>query len=225
LNQSVILAMHNGDPFLLEYRLIGGHVYYFSSPIGLAWNDFALRGLFVPLLHRMLILLATDESNTLTVFAGEIKEINMTKELLNAKWEVYSPSGKQILLIPDYNKEALIIEHTKELGSYEIYADGEFYTAFSTQLDPHERPVYTAFSTQLDPHERPVNRASGQSIVNAVGASRAQYISPGQNASAVLQDLRYGKALWRNFLIIAIVLLILETIIGRPNTKALKSED
>ena len=210
LNQNVILAMHNGDPFLLEYRLIGGHVYYFSSPIGLAWNDFALRGLFVPLLHRMLILLATDESNTLPVFAGEIKEINMTKKLLNAKWEVYSPSGKQILLIPDYNKEALIIEQTEELGSYEIYADGEFYTAFSTQLDPHERPV---------------NRASGQSIVNAVGASRAQYISPGQNASAVLQDLRYGKALWRNFLIIAIVLLLLETIIGRPNTQALKSED
>lgn len=210
LNHNVILNMHNGDPYLLNYRLIDGHVYYFSSPIGLAWNDMALRGLFVPLLHRMLILLATDESNTLPVYVGGLKEINMSKELLNAKWEVYSPIGKQTLLIPDYNRELLIIDQTTELGSYEIYANGEFYTAFSTQLDPHERVV---------------NRTPGQTIVNAIGTAQAQYIAPGQNTSEVLQDLRFGKVLWRNFLLITIILFLLETIIGRPNTQALKSED
>ncbi len=210
LNHNVILNMHNGDPYLLNYRLIDGHVYYFSSPIGLAWNDMALRGLFVPLLHRMLILLATDESNTLPVYVGGLKEINMSKELLNAKWEVYSPIGKQTLLIPDYNRELLIIDQTTELGSYEIYANGEFYTAFSTQLDPHERVV---------------NRTPGQAIVNAIGTAQAQYIAPGQNTSEVLQDLRFGKALWRNFLLITIILFLLETIIGRPTTQALKSED
>jgi len=210
LNQNVILTMHNGDPYLLDYRLIGGHVYYLSSPIGLEWNDMAMRGLFVPLLHRMLILLATDESNTLPVYAGGHKEINMTKELLNAKWELYSPTGIQTLLVPDYNKEMLIVEQTLELGSYEIYADGEFYTAFSTQLDPHEHPV---------------NRVSGQRIVNTIGSAQAQYIAPGQNTTEVLQDLRYGKALWRNFLLIAIILFLLETIIGRPNIQAMKSEN
>lgn len=210
LNQNVILSMHNGDPYLLEYKLIGGSVYYFSSPIGLKWNDLALKGLFVPLLHRMLILLATDESNTLPVFAGETKEINMPKELLNSKWEVYSPSGKQTLLIPNYNRELLLIEQTEELGSYEIYAGGDFFTAFSTQLNPQERPV---------------NRISGQLIVNAIGSSQAHYISPGENTTDVLQDLRYGKALWRNFLIIAIILMLLESIIGRPNYHALKSKD
>jgi len=210
LNQNVILAMHNGDPFLIEYRLMGGHVYYFSSPFGLDWNDLALRGLFVPLLHRMLILLATDESNTMPVYAGESKKIIMTKEFLNAKWEVYSPSGRQILLIPDYNKEVLIVENTDELGSYEIYANGEFYTAFSTRLAHHERPI---------------NRVPGQLIANTIGSTQAQYISPGQSTSTVLQDLRYGKALWRNFLILAIIIFLIETIMGRPQSHAMKSED
>ena len=210
LNQNVILAMHNGDPFLIEYRLMGGHVYYFSSPFGLDWNDLALRGLFVPLLHRMLILLATDESNTMPVYAGESKKIIMTKEFLNAKWEVYSPSGRQILLIPDYNKEVLIVENTDELGSYEIYANGEFYTAFSTRLAHHERPI---------------NRVPGQLIANTIGSTQAQYISPGQSTSTVLQDLRYGKALWRNFLILAIIIFLIETIMGRPRSHAMKSED
>ena len=210
LNQNVILAMHNGDPFLIEYRLMGGHVYYFSSPFGLDWNDLALRGLFVPLLHRMLILLATDESNTMPVYAGESKKIIMTKEFLNAKWEVYSPSGRQILLIPDYNKEVLIVENTDELGSYEIYANGEFYTAFSTRLAHHERPI---------------NRVPGQLIANTIGSTQAQYISPGQSTSTVLQDLRYGKALWRNFLILAIIIFLIETIMGRPHSHAMKSED
>ncbi len=210
LNQNVILSMHNGDPYLLEYKLIGGSVYYFSSPIGLEWNDLALRGLFVPLLHRMLILLATDESNTLPIYAGETKEINVPKELLNSKWEVYSPSGKQTLLIPDYNRELLLFEKTEELGSYEIYAEGDFFTAFSTQLNPNERPV---------------NRIPGQLIVNTIGPAQVHYISPGENTTDVLQDLRYGKALWRNFLILAIILMLLESIIGRPNTHALKSKD
>jgi hypothetical protein len=210
LNQNIILAMHNGDPFLIEYRLMGGHVYYFSSPFGLDWNDLALRGLFVPLLHRMLILLATDESNTMPVYAGESKKIIMTKEFLNAKWEMYSPSGRQILLIPDYNKEVLIVENTDELGSYEIYANGEFYTAFSTRLAHHERPI---------------NRVPGQLIANTIGSTQAQYISPGQSTSTVLQDLRYGKALWRNFLILAIIIFLIETIMGKPHSHAMKSED
>ncbi len=82
LNQNIILSLNNGDPYLLEYKLIGGHVFFLTSPIGIEWNDMALRGIFVPMIHRMLILLATDESNTLPVYAGE-KKRNFTSKRIS----------------------------------------------------------------------------------------------------------------------------------------------
>jgi len=46
-SHNIILSLNNGDPYLLEYQLMGGHVYYLTSPIGLEWNDLALRGHFL----------------------------------------------------------------------------------------------------------------------------------------------------------------------------------
>jgi len=207
VNQDIILSLNSGDPYLLEYRLIGGHVFYLTSPIGIEWNDLALRGIFVPMIHRMLILLATDETNTLPVYAGVKKEISLPKELVNAKWEVYSPSGNNRLLIPDYNQEIVVVDQTNELGSYELYANNELYIAFSTILDPSERPI---------------NRIRGQTLVDVMDSEQILYFGPGEKVSDVLYSLRYGKALWRNFLILAIILLLIETIISRPDLNKMK---
>ncbi|MFQ6678140.1 MAG: BatA domain-containing protein [Fidelibacterota bacterium] len=208
-SHNIVLSLNNGDPYLLEYRLIGGNVFYLASPIGIEWNDLALRGIFVPMIHRILILLATDESNTLPVYAGDIKEISLPKDLVSAKWEIYSPSGSKRLLIPDYNRELVIIDQTNELGSYELYANNELIVAFSTMLNPDERPI---------------NRIHGQTLVDYLGSDNFLYIDSNDNISDVLQSIRYGKALWRNFLILAVILMLLETIIGRPNLYALKGK-
>ncbi len=208
-SHNIILSLNNGDPYLLEYQLMGGHVYYLTSPIGLEWNDLALRGIFVPMLHRMLILLATNESNTLPVYAGEIKEILLPKEMINAKWEVQSPSGNKRLLIPDYNREKIIIDQTNELGSYEVYGNDELVTAFSTMLEKKERPI---------------RRIPGQTLVDIFGNNQAQYIEPREKIADTLIEIRYGKALWRHFLIAAIILILAEMIIGKPNLLAMKSD-
>jgi len=157
----------------------------------------------------MLILLATNESNTLPVYAGEIKEILLPKEMINAKWEVQSPSGNKRLLIPDYNREKIIIDQTNELGSYEVYGNDELVTAFSTMLEKKERPI---------------RRIPGQTLVDIFGNNQAQYIEPREKIADTLIEIRYGKALWRHFLIAAIILILAEMIIGKPNLLAMKSD-
>ncbi len=208
-DHNVVLTLNSMDPFLIYYRLIGGQVYYFTSPIGLGWNDFALRGLFVPMLHRMLILLATDESNTLPVVAGEPKMITLPMELINSQWAVYTPAGKRSLLIPDYNRELLVVENTDNLGSYEVYADDKFFVAFSTTLDPNERPNLWV---------------NGQTLVDLIGVEQTQYIGLNENIADSINELRYGTALWRQYLLCAIILMLIESVIGRPNLKTLKTK-
>ena len=88
----------------------------------------------------MLILLATKEFNTQAILVGDIKTIDIRGQDINDDWTVISPSNNEIKLIPDYTNEKLQIIHTKELGSYNVYINGEYFSSFSTILSPNGIP-------------------------------------------------------------------------------------
>ena len=56
--QKSILSLNNSDPFLLEIQSNDGQILFLSSPLDLSWNNFGLKGLLIPLIHRALILSA-----------------------------------------------------------------------------------------------------------------------------------------------------------------------
>lgn len=202
-----VLNLNNGRPLLLDIKSGSGRIFYFTSLLDLRWNDLAMRGLIVPLLHRMLMLIATDESNLQPVFVGEEKNIPMDRESLKSEWELVMPSGKRIFILPDYSRENLYIVATDEIGQYQILANGEVYAEFSALLAPHE---YISNST------------TSQLIISRLPEDRARMIEVEDNLTKVLRDTRFGRSLWRVFLIIAIVLMVLETGIGRINPKSVR---
>ena len=51
---SQLLMFSTGDPFLLSEDLQSGHLYIFSSYLDEKWSDLQYRGLFIPLLSRIL---------------------------------------------------------------------------------------------------------------------------------------------------------------------------
>lgn len=206
-NEKIILKFGNSDSFLSELNISNGVIYYFTSLVDLNWNDLPVRGLLVPLLHRILLLLATDEFNTKSVIAGESKFIQLDRELMNNQWSLETPSGKTILLIPDFNRESLSIPYTNELGSFKVFADGLLYTSFSTQLSPKE---YAS------------NRMTNAEVLNILPSENTRWIEPEIDLVKELNTIRYGKSLWRYFLILAIIILILESLIGRVKPEQVK---
>ncbi|MFH1852184.1 MAG: VWA domain-containing protein [Candidatus Neomarinimicrobiota bacterium] len=202
-----VLEMNNGRPLLIDFQTQGGRIFYFTSLLDLRWNDLAFRGLVVPLLHRMLLLLATDESNIQPVEVGQPKVIPLDRELLQSEWELITPSGKRILQIPDFGAENLRITATAELGSYQIMNDGELYTAFSTRLSPHEYPA---------------QRVGADAVLGRLPYNRARWLPAGDNMATVLKDTRFGRSLWSTFLILAIIFMALETALGRIKSGAVK---
>lgn len=196
--QYPLLKLHNGDPFLVEGMTFGGPYYYFVLPLNLEWSDLPLRGLVVPLMHRLLMRLATDDEQVAPVTIGVPKVISLNRQFVNARWELVKPSGKRVLLIPDYNAQVLSITQTDELGSYQVLADGELYTAFSTRLHPLEHPAV---------------RADEDKIRSILGEDRIRFLSPEEDLASQLQDLRRGKSLWRRFLLLAIGFLFLESLL------------
>ena len=199
LNHIPVFTLNNGDPYLLEIPIFGGILFYFTSLMDLNWSDFPIKGLAVSLLHRILLYLATDESNTKPVIVGEIKMIGVEDKDLKSEWTLLTPSGKKVQLIPDYNANQLKIMHTEELGSYKVLNNGETYASFSTVLSEFEYPS---------------ERLSKDEVLNLFSHDRVRWVPPQTDLENHLKNIRYGSSLWRGFLILAIIFFLLETILG-----------
>jgi len=205
--QKSILSLNNSDPFLLEIQSNDGQILFLSSPLDLSWNNFGLKGLLIPLIHRALILSATDEFNTTPVEIDEIKFIKVPSELINQKWKLITPSKNEIMIIPNYNYERLEIANTSELGSYSLYVDDKFFTAFSTSLSEYESPNI---------------RADLDQVIKQFKSNNAVTLSNEKDISDVIKSQRHGRSLWKLFLIIAIILFLFESYISRPIKEQIK---
>ena len=203
-----ILSLNNNDPFLLEIPFSGSNLYFFSSFLDLRWNDFGMKGLLIPMIYRLLMFTVIDEHNSSMIYIDEPKTIRLKKDIINNKWMIKLPSGAEILVVPDYDTEQLIFSQTHELGSYQVIADDEFYTAFSTKLSPFEYPNL---------------RVNKSKLIDIFGADRFKWIDTGTDIISTIKDKRHGRSLWRTFLIISIGLLFIESFLSRPRLNALKN--
>ena len=201
IDDEMILEFSNNSPFLLKLKRFFGDIYFFSSPIDPTWNDFSLKGILIPMIHRIIAISATDESNISPIIINRIKQIKINIEDLNKDWILETPSKDKILLVPDYKKEAIIINQTNQLGSYTIYSDNESYTSFSTRLSPYEFPNIRASKEQIN------------EILSPLGVL---WIFSNSNIEELISSNRHGRSLWKFFLMIAIILFLIETFISRP---------
>ena len=210
MNHTPLIKLNNGHPLLIESKAFGSVGFVFTSPLNLRWNDLPVKGLLVPLLHRMLILLATREFNTQPLLVGQDKIIDIKGENIIAEWILKTPDENEIKLIPDYTNEKLLITQTSELGSYNVFADGNHFSSFSTELSPHELPSI---------------RIEGETLAEGLGIEQARIIEPTQHLGSELKEIRYGRSIWRLLLFIALSCLVIESILGRPNTERLKTKE
>ena len=209
-NHETHWKMNNGDPLLLEFSKGSGTVFYFSTLLDLRWNDLPVRGMVVPLMYRLMVLTGTDEINTSAVLINEPKWIAVEESKLRNKWEVVSPSGKTEMIVPEYDREGITISVTDELGIYQVYSNGEFFTSFPTRLHYQE---------YIQP------RIGQKDIESILPQNQTRWLTIQDKFAAVFSETRQGKSLWKLFLLAAMIFLLAETIIGRPEPMKMKPED
>ena len=206
-SNQVFIKLSNGDPFLMENVSGAGHVFYFSSLIDLRWNDLPMRGSFIPMIHKLLVTAGTDDYNSDPVQIDNTKWVALTHELLNQEWELVRPSGSKEKLIPDFQKNGLMIKNTSELGSYTIYSNGNPFTSFSTSLHPDEFPT------------DPFNKAE---LLSLFPEKNVKYLENSTEFTQAFNEARHGKSLWKTFLLIALISMIAETILSRGSGETIK---
>jgi len=207
--QKIHMSLGSADPLLLEFSKGSGKVFYFTTLLDLRWNDFPVRAILIPLIHRLLILTGTDEINTSPVIVGESKWISVPQDYIRNTWKVKSPSGIQTFILPDFNKEGIWISDTKELGIYQVYSNESLFTSFPTRLHHNEYIKDISFQS---------------SINNFLSKDDIKWLNLEGDFASGFSETRNGKSLWKTFLLIGIILLLIESIVGRPNPSKMKIE-
>ena len=205
----VLIRYSNQAPYLLERRWGEGKILAFIGSANPDWSDITYKGIFVPLMNRAARYVAgRAELPGKVARAGEHVQVSLRGE----KWKQFSlltPWNTENRLIPKIRNDRylLAIEQTPASGFYKLFADGELKFVLAVNFAPQEarqKPVDVSEVEKLFP-ENPVYR-----------------LPVNDELTTVLERLRFGKELWKLFLILALMLFIVETILFRESDESAK---
>ena len=130
-----ILTMSNDSPLLLHSEK--NNTFVFSLPLTMKWSSLPTSGLFLPLLHRLLIALVAADDALFMFVVGENVQLPLEKEYLSTEIEMVKPSGDRLFLIPNYRNESVIIDDMNEPLSTNLnfYFHGQFVDTLVTDGD------------------------------------------------------------------------------------------
>ena len=205
-----IASLSSGDPFILESEAGEGRILILTSGISREESDITTSALFVPLLHRSVQYLSGsiarfEEPETVGTY------ITRTIEGLPAgsKLILTYPSGKQEYLKPVYigSNIAVKIKPLQSPGIYSIFSGDSLVDMFAVNVPFDESDAEKLNKKQIE-KEFPLT-----------------FIDPESNIEEFIFQARFGKELWKTFLWIAFILMILELALGSTYKKPKGQEE
>ena len=203
---AVLARFDDGQPALVEGRSPAGRALLWPTPFDLAWSDVPLRGQFVPLLQRMVRYLARSTSHSANYLVGDRAWRRLANVDVNARVEVDSPSGRHLVVQAENVGDERLwkVPDLDEAGIWQLRADGAVVDAFAVNVDIAEADLTPVTAAEI-------RRRLGQQV------RILQQDLPMMDA---VNAARFGRELWRELLVLAILLLLLELWVGRAPASA-----
>lgn len=202
------LGLQNGDVFFAEYQNSSSTVFLFTSPLKSENSNFTQHGIFAPTLYK--IASNSGNQNQLNYTIGnrepiKTKQINLGTE---STFTIKS-ADKSIEFLPEHRNidgrtEIYVNDQIKKSGIYELYQGDSLiqYLAFNYNRNESK----TQFATEAQLNER----------LKALAISKGNVIQlDNSDASVAITRLSEGEQIWYWFVILALLMLILETLFIR----------
>ena len=179
-----------------------GRVVLAAFPIDTQWNDLHQRGLFAPLLHRLVRELSLPPDRRATYLVGETVYRRLADVPMEAVVEAETPSGERLRLEPEPVGGQYLwkIPHVSEAGIWRLRAAG-------TEVD--------AFAVNFDARESALAPVASEYVRSVFADAEVHFLNPGDDLRLAVLGNRHGRELWREFLLLALGLLLVEQWIAR----------
>lgn len=206
-----IISLQDGSSFLGEYRIKNGKVFLLSSAPILAWGNFPLKSIFVPLMNKSILYLVSKDKSENNVIAGTDFNIDIRGRSI-AQLKVLRPDNREDFVTLDQSYENAFVTYDKSnlTGNYKILSGTKVIDEVSVNADPLESKV--KYYTKAD-FENYLSK------INFKG--KMFYMNKNENISDAILKARFGSELWKLFLIIALLLAFVEMLVARNAKKDL----
>lgn len=202
-----IIQLANGSPFLFEINELKSKILVFTSSPTLSWNDFPLKSLFAPLINKI-VYYASIKLKDENYITGNELNVDISKTNLSLI-KVAKPVNIVEYIKKDslQNQNVMTYKNTNKKGVYKFFSNDKLLDYFDVNIDPRESEQEKFSIEDFKEYLKTINFRG-----------KIYDIKQDDSLSKVIYDSRFGTELWKYFLMAALILLILESLIAR-NTK------
>ena len=193
-----LLAFSNRDPFILYEKNKNGFIYFFTSYIDETWTDIQFKGIFVPMLTR---ILSSDnygfDQGMNSIEVGTKFDLILKQDERTGNYSLVTPDNINIKLIPDTfgMTQVLSVDYLNSPGNYSVLNAERTIAVLSANISSGE------LSVQSRDHD-PENYDDLPAI-----------FPEDEEFKDTIIEARSGRELWKLFIILAILFIISEFII------------
>lgn len=207
-NPVTVLSYSDGVPAIMERSYGDGRVVLFSSTADSRWNDFPLRAVYLPFLHRTIGYIIQSQDDRLNIRAGQPFQLNLSDSFVDANAMVASIDERDVPYSETAEVELvdgqarLRIPAVRQAGGYRITLD----TQPETVID---------FAVQFDASESRAELIGEQQKQLLSDAAQVITWEQGADLRGMMTGQRVGTELTQIFILIAFALIIAETILAQ----------
>jgi len=207
-----IITLTNGYPFLLEEHVGIGRMLLCSVPATPDWSNLPFKGLFVPFVHRSLSYLAQESSMDRSLLAGDGTAIRL-HSATSPNLKIIKPDKSEILIDPQQAAAEKTIPWSNDdlPGWYTLASGTSILDKFAVNIDPDES------------NTTPSDKKHLETLFMRMGiAEKARHmVSQPQEVQYIITESRFGAELWKQFLIAALVVALLEMFVARESKQSI----
>ncbi len=204
----ILARFSDGTPALVE----SDGVLVFGSSLDLSWGDFATSGSFLPFLQQATAYLVTGRARPAADYVvGDRIPIRSVDATPRALVRCDGPAGASVAVESRTNagRAALVTEPIPAPGVWTLRAGTR---------------VLERVAVNIDPRESDLSRPKDADLLRTLARRNVSVLSPSDRVASYIGKLRHGRELWRECLIAALVLLVIEQWLSRSRARPAPAE-
>ncbi len=203
--------------FLSEIRLGKGKIFFVSSALDPAWNNFPQTGLFPVLIYRSVFYLTAKENTGITAQVGENKRIVLSPKYANyKKFKIIDPNGLDFFADVIHLPSSVIVElnNLKIPGVYVIQTnDGKVVDLITVNNIPSESIIAKRSENQVK-----------NDILKFIDKRTTLHFMQAGKITQLKEKARTGTELWQLFVLLAILTALAEMLVAHTSKNEIISE-
>ena len=218
-----LITLSDGRPFLREYRPKAGRVLVSAVDAGIDWSDFAVRGIFAPLLHRTILYLAATRQSQREALIGDHLTIQIRQSPgdFQRTYVLQSPSGIEERITSQTRSAAGLLT----FDSAPAEEPGLYRLRFESTSPDRGAALLQAVPVHPDALESDLQPVSEEALKafwkhHGIPEASVSTLDAGGSLKREVEETRHGVELWQLFVLLAVLCAGLEMVVARVSKAA-----